>query len=68
MTEADEYVDEKDSIHFKPLDQSKTLGYVTVVSGIMIHLFCGNLYLWGNIANYVISYFHYLGDEQATLK
>jgi len=33
-----------------------------------IHLFCGNLYLWGNIAPYVISYYHHLGDENANSK
>jgi hypothetical protein len=31
-------------------------------------LFCGNLYLWGNISNYVVSHYHYLGDKEATLK
>ena len=39
-----------------------------------MHLFIGNIYLWGNIANYVISYFHYShegllkGDPNATLE
>jgi hypothetical protein len=42
-------------------------GYLTVASGIAIHLFCGNMYLWGNINNYVVTYFHYLGDDQATI-
>jgi len=26
----------------------------------------GNLYLWGNVTEYVISHFHYLGDEDST--
>ena len=26
----------------------------------------GNLYLWGNISGYVSSYYHYLGNENAT--
>ena len=25
------------------------------------------VYLWGNIATYVISYYHFLGDDDATL-
>ena len=48
---------------------SKMQGYLTVFGGICIHLFCGNLYLWGNIQNYVISHYHYLevdnGEEKA---
>ena len=47
--------------------QSKLGGYLTVATGICIHLFCGNLYLWGNISTYVVSYFHHLGDKDATL-
>ena len=48
--------------------QSKNIkGYLTVLSGMCIHIFCGNLYLWGNISPYVISYFHNLGDTAATL-
>ena len=27
----------------------------------------GNMYLWGNISNYVVTYYHYKGDENATL-
>ena len=46
----------------------KYYGHMTIIGGICIHLFCGNLYLWGNISNYVISHFHYLGDENANLK
>jgi len=41
-------------------------GYLTVIGGICIHLFCGNIYLWGNISGYVITYFHYGGDKVAT--
>ena len=33
-------------------------GWWCVVGGMLIHLVNGNLYLWGNIADYVISYFH----------
>ena len=39
-----------------------------------IHLFAGGgTYVWGNIANYMVSYFHYdidgkMGDPNATLK
>ena len=36
---------------------SKFRGYLTVFGGFSIHLFCGCLYLWGNIQNYVLSYF-----------
>ena len=48
--------------------QSKAPGYFTVLGGVCIHLVCGNLYLWGNISNYVISHFHYMGDKNANLK
>ena len=47
--------------------------YLILFGAFCLHLFCGNLYLWGNIANYVISYFHYPhkgmpnGDPNATL-
>ena len=30
-----------------------------LVGGFSIHLFCGCLYLWGNIEGYVVSHFHY---------
>ena len=43
-------------------------GYLTVLSGICVHLFNGNMYLWGNISVYVVSYFHHQGDHNATLK
>ena len=42
--------------------------YTTILGGICFNLFTGNIMLWGNIANYVISYFHYLGDKNATNK
>ena len=46
---------------------------MTVFGAVCIHLFCGALYLWGNIASYMVSYFHYdidghIGDPNATLK
>ena len=37
-------------------------GYLTLVGAVYLHLFAGYLFSWGNIQNYVISYFHYLGD------
>ena len=37
-------------------------GWQTVIGGVLIHLMVGNLYLWGNVSPYVISYFHYKGD------
>jgi hypothetical protein len=44
---------------------------LTILGGFCLHLVLGNAYLWGNISNYVISYFHYgngdsNGDPQAT--
>ena len=48
--------------------ESKLHGYLTLIGGMSIHLFCGNLYLWGNIANYVVSYFHFKGDKTASLQ
>jgi len=42
--------------------QDRRNGILTVVGGILIHLMIGNLYLWGNIEPYVISYFHRKGD------
>ena len=38
--------------------ESKLHGYLTVFGGFCIHLFCGNLYLWGNIQMYVITHLH----------
>ena len=49
-------------------EKSKFRGYLCVIGGMCIHLFCGNQYLWGNIANYVVSYYHYQGDPNATSK
>jgi hypothetical protein len=40
--------------------------YLAVVGGIVTHLVIGNLYLWGNISEYVVSYFHHLGDSEAS--
>ena len=48
------------------LGQDKRWGYATVLGSIAIHLMIGNLYLWGNITEYVTSYFHYKGDANAT--
>lgn len=45
--------------------ESKMKGVMTVVGGVLIHLMIGNIYLWGNIEPYVISYFHYKGDPRA---
>ena len=54
--------------HLKePKEQNKLHGYITVFTGVLIHLFCGNLYLWGNVSNYVVSYYHFKGDENAKL-
>ena len=44
---------------------SKMMGVLTVIGGILVHLMIGNLYLWGNILPYVISYFHWEGDPKA---
>ena len=41
-------------------------GYLSIAGAICIHLMIGNLYLWGNIAPYVISYYHWKGDNDAT--
>jgi len=41
---------------------------MTVIGGIVLHLACGNQYIWGNIGGYVISYQHYAGDPNATTK
>ena len=56
--------------HLKDVPQtSKFKGYLTVAAGICIHLFCGNIYLWGNVSNYVVSYFHFeKHDPDATMK
>lgn len=41
-------------------------GWLTLLGGMCIHLVIGNMYLWGNTGLYIISYFHYLGDKEAT--
>ena len=51
----------------KDSEPSKFWGYATVLTGICVHLFCGNMYLWGNVSNYVVSFFHFQGDQNATL-
>ena len=35
-----------------------------MIGGFSIHLFNGCLYLWGQIAPYVISFFYYFGGTQ----
>jgi hypothetical protein len=47
--DSDEEIDEE--------NQSKLGGYLTVIGGISLHLFLGNLYLWGNIEGYIVSYY-----------
>jgi len=37
-------------------------GILVLVGGFSIHLFCGCLFLWGNIAPYVLSYYHHFGN------
>lgn len=46
---------------------NKFKGYLTVITGVCIHLFCGSLYLWGNVSTYVVTYFHFQDDSNATL-
>jgi MFS transporter, OFA family, oxalate/formate antiporter len=41
-------------------------GYLTVIGGICVHLVNGNIYLWGNISSYVISFYYNMGDKNAT--
>ena len=50
------------------VQQSKMLGYITVGTAICIHLFCGCMYLWGNVSTYVVTYYHFIGDQDASLK
>ena len=47
-------------------ESSKIWGYLSVIGGICMTLVNGNIYLWGNISGYVITYFHFGGDEVAT--
>ena len=42
--------------------------YKCLLGGFLLHFVLGNLYLWGNISTYVISYFHYQGDLDANSK
>ena len=48
--------------------ESKLHGYLTVIGGMIVHLYVGNIYLWGNIGPYVVSYYAGLGDASATIK
>ena len=34
----------------------------------MSHLMMGNFFLWANISGYVVAYYHYLGDKNATIQ
>ena len=36
---------------------------LVVIGGVLIHLYNGILYTWGNIAPYVISYFYQFGGK-----
>jgi hypothetical protein len=40
-------------------------GYMSIFGGVLVQLVIGNLNLWGNITEYVTSYFHYKGIEDA---
>ena len=46
-------------------NDNKKRRWLTVAGGVVMQLAIGNLYLWGNIGPYVISYFHHLGDPSA---
>ena len=59
---------ESDDNYQKVTNKTNYNGYLTVIGGMSLHLVCGNVYLWGNIANYVISYFHFQGDQNASMK
>lgn len=48
------------------LSSIKRGGWLTLAGSMCIHLVIGNIYLWGNTGLYIISYFHYLGEQQAT--
>ena len=50
----------------KESEKIKT-GWLSIIGGVAMHLMLGNLYLWGNISGYVVAYFHYLGDQNATV-
>ena len=47
---------------------SLKLGYLTTLGGFTMMLFGGQMFLWGNISTYVVSYFYYKGDKNASLK
>ena len=49
----------------EPIQASKLHGYLTVSGGFFIHLFCGCLYLWGSIQNYVLSYYHNIVKDES---
>ena len=51
----------------KDENESRFHGYLTVLGGMIMHLYIGNIYLWGNIGSYVVSHFSVLGDASATV-
>jgi hypothetical protein len=46
--------------------QSSYQGYLTLLGGILVTLVQSNMFLWGNITEYVQSYFYHMGDLSAT--
>ena len=46
----------------------KIYGYSSILGACMINMFSGIIYLWGNVVNYVISYYHFQHDPHATHK
>ena len=57
--------EETETIEVNKPSQIPRVGYLCVLGGILIHLMIGNLYLWGNISSYVLSYYHYKHDPLA---
>lgn len=47
-------------------NKNKRETWLSIAAGTVVHLMLGNIYLWGNISPYVVSYFHYLGDANAS--
>jgi hypothetical protein len=50
--------DELDIDFLKEEARLDRLGYMTLTGGVIIQLFLGSFFLWGNISIYVLSYFH----------
>jgi hypothetical protein len=38
--------------------KNKKWGIMTIAGGVCLEMFVGCFFLWGNISNYVISYYH----------